>query len=147
MHLITAASLVSLAMSGCTVVITTGIFTDVASSSGVQIVAAVTAHGSMLDSVTARVTNTTAHSMFVPRCGAAPLLLAQQFVNGTWIDAPNGACPAGSALGPIELDPGLTLVTVKVFTDPGRFRLVTTVDDSEDFSSAMRSTSNVFAVR
>src|SRR5690349_13297644 len=134
-------------MSGCSVIITTGVFSDVSSSSSVQIVAAVTAHGSALDSVTARVTNTAARAVFIPRCGSGPLLLAQQFVSGAWIDAPNAACPAGSALNPIELDPGLTLETVKVFTDPGRFRIVTTVAESEDFSSATRSVSNSFAVR
>jgi len=134
-------------MSGCSIIITTGIFTDVASSGSVQIVATVTAHASTLDSVTARVTNTAAHTVFIPRCGSGPLLLAQQFVSGTWIDAPNAACPAESALSPIQLDPGLTLVTVKVFTNAGRFRLVTTVAESEDFSSAARSASNSFAVR
>jgi len=142
-----AASSIALAMSGCSVIITTGIFTDVASSSGVQIVAAVTAHGSTLDSVTARVTNTADRAVFIPRCGSGPLLLAQQFVSGNWIDAPNAACPAESALDPIQLEPGLTLVTVKVFTSPGRFRLVTTVAESEDFSSGARSASNAFAVR
>ncbi len=146
MHMITAASALSLAMSGCSVIITTGVFTDVASTSGVQIVAAVTSRGSMLDTVTARVTNTTARSVFIPRCGNDPLLLTQQFTSGRWVDAPNAACPSGSALNPIELDAGLTLVAVKIFTVSGLFRLVSTVGGSEDFSDGARTTSNSFAV-
>jgi hypothetical protein len=141
-----AASLVALAMSGCTVIISTGIFTDVSTTHGVQIVAAVASHGAELDTVTARVTNTSARAVFVPRCGPGPLLLTQQFVNGTWIDVANAACPAGDALYPITLDPGLTLVAVKVFTASGRFRLVTTVGATEDFSSSGRSTSNSFSL-
>jgi hypothetical protein len=146
MHLL-VASLISLAMSGCTVIISTGVFTDALSSNNVQIVAAVSAHGATLDTVTARTTNTGARPVFIPRCGDAPLLLTQQFVNGTWIDGANAACSATDAANPIELDPGLTLVTVKVFAEPGRFRLVTTVGDGEDFSNSSRSTSNSFAVR
>lgn len=133
-------------MSGCSLIITTGIFSDVSSSSGVQIVAVVAAYGTTFDTVTARVTNTGARAVFIPRCGSAPLLLAQRFVNGTWIDAANVACPAGESAYPIELDPGLTLTAVKVFAEPGRFRLVTTVGQTEDFSSSARSTSNSFAL-
>ena len=142
----TAASLISLALSGCTLIITTGVFSDVTSSSGVQIIAAVTAHGTTRDTVTAHVTNTGARAVFLPRCGSGPLLLTQQFVNGTWIDGANVACPAGEAVNAIELDPGLTLVTIKVFAEPGRFRLVTTVGETEDFSSSARTTSNSFAL-
>jgi hypothetical protein len=141
-----AAALISLAMSGCTVIISTGIFSDVSTTHGVQIIAAVSSHNTVLDTVTARLTNTGARAVFIPRCGSGPLLLTQQFVNGGWTDAANAACPAGDGLNPIELDPGLTLVTVKVFTEPGRFRLVTTVGESEDFSNSARSTSNSFAL-
>ena len=133
-------------MSGCTVIISTGIFSDVSTTHGVQIIAAVSSHHTVLDTVTARVTNTGARAVFIPRCGSGPLLLTQQFVNGGWTDAAIAACPAGDGLNPIELDPGLTLVTVKVFTEPGRFRLVTTVGESEDFSNSERSTSNSFAL-
>jgi hypothetical protein len=142
--------LISLALSGCTVIISTGIFSDVSTSHGVQIVAAVgtqfTAHGAALDTVTARVTNTGARAVFIPRCGPGPSLLKQQLVNGRWTDVANEACAAGAAPDPIQLDPGLTLVAVKVFTESGRFRLVTTVGDSEDFASSARSTSNSFAL-
>jgi len=142
-----AASLISLALSGCTVIITTGIFSDVSATHGVQIVAAVATHGAVADSVTARVTNTGSHAVFVPRCGSGPLLLTQQFVNGTWADSDNPACPPSSALSPIQLDPGFTVVAVRVLAQPGRFRFVTTVGDSEDFSNSARTTSNSFAVR
>ena len=141
-----SASLIALAMSGCTVIISTGIFADVSTTHGVQIIAAVASHGTTLDTVTARVTNTGDRAVFVPRCGTGPLLLTQQFVNGKWIDVANAACPAGDALSPITLDPGLTLVAVKVFTESGRFRLVTTVAETEDFSSSARSTSNSFSL-
>ena len=141
-----AASVLSLALSGCTVIITTGIFSDVSSSGGVQIVAAVTAHSAALDTVTARVTNTSARTVFIPRCGSGPLLSRQQFVNGAWSDADNPTCPAGSALSPIKLDPGLTLVVASVLTQAGRFRFITTVGDSEDFSNSARATSNSFSI-
>ena len=141
-----AASLVSLAMSGCTVIISTGIFSDVSTSHGVQIVAAVSSHGAELDSVTARVTNTGGHAVFVPRCGSAPLLLTQQFVNGAWVDRETPACPASSAFSPIQLDPGFTLVAVRVFTQSGRFRFATSVGETEDFNNSARSTSNAFAL-
>lgn len=146
MQLATVASLITLALSGCSVIITTGIFSDVSSSHGVQIVATVTTHGAELDTVTARVTNTGARTVFIPRCGSAPLLLTQQFINGSWLDGANAACTAGDALYPIKLDPGLTLVTVRVFTNSGRFRFVTTVAESDDFSDGARSTSNPFAL-
>ena len=141
-----AASVLSLALSGCTVIITTGIFSDVSSSGGVRIVAAVTAHSAALDTVTARVTNTGARAVFIPRCGSGPLLSRQQFVNGAWSDADNPTCPAGSALNPIQLDPGLTLVAASVLTQAGRFRFITTVGESEDFSNSARATSNSFAI-
>ena len=141
-----AASLISLALSGCTVIITTGIFSDVSTSHGVQIVAAVTAHGSAVDTVTARVSNTSTRAVFIPRCGSGPLLLTQRFVSGSWTDAENSACPASSTFSPIQLDPGGTLVAVKVFDTPGRFRFVTTVGQSEDFTDGARSTSNAFAL-
>lgn len=141
-----AASLISLSLSGCTLVITTGIFSDVSSTHGVQIVAAVAARGATMDTVTARVTNTGARAIFVPRCGRAPLLLAQQFVNGAWLDDDNAACPSGDALNPIELDPGVTIVSVKIFTSRGRFRLVMTVGESEDFHNSAQTTSNAFAL-
>jgi hypothetical protein len=140
------AAAISLALSGCSVIITTGIFSGVATTQSVIIVADVTAHGTTLDTVTARVTNTSSRAVFVPRCGLAPLLLTQEFVNGAWIDGENAACDATDALTPITLDPGLTLVTVKVFTASGRFRFVTTVGESEDFSSSARTTSNAFAL-
>lgn len=141
-----AASVISLALSGCTVVISTGIFSDVATTHGVQIVAAVATHHGAVDSVVARVTNSSARAAFVPRCGSEPLLLTQQLVNGTWMDGDNPACPAHSALGPIQLDPGFTLVTVKVLAQSGRFRFVTTVGETEDFSNSARTTSNSFAI-
>jgi hypothetical protein len=141
-----AASALSLILSGCTVIITTGIFSDVSSSHGVQIVAAVTSHSAALDTITARVTNAGADAVFIPRCGSGPLLLTQQFVNGVWSDAENPTCPAGSAVSPIQLDPGLTLVAVRVVTQTGRFRFVTTVGQSEDFSQSTRATSNSVAI-
>jgi hypothetical protein len=149
-HLTTAASLIWLSMSGCSVIITTGVFSDAVSSNGVQIIAAVTsavtAHGAAFDTVTARLTNAGARTVFIPRCGSAPLLRAQQFVNGSWIDTANPACPIGGAANAIALDPGRTLVTVKVFAEPGRFRLMTTVGDSEEFSNSANSLSNAFAI-
>ena len=141
-----AAALISLALSGCSVIITTGIFSEVSSSHGVQIVAAVSSHGASVDTVTARITNTGARGAFIPRCGSAPLLQTQQFSSGTWIDAADATCPAGGALNPIELDPGATIVAVKLFSASGRFRLVTTVGESDDFSQSARSTSNPFAI-
>lgn len=141
-----AASVLSLALSGCTVIITTGIFSEVSSSHGVQIVAAVSTHAAAVDTVTARVTNTSTHAVFVPRCGSDPLLLPQQFVNGSWTDGDNPACPASSALSPIQLDPGFTLVAVRIFTRPGRFRLVMSVGETEDFANSARATSNSFAI-
>jgi hypothetical protein len=141
-----AASVLSLALSGCTVIITTGIFSDASSSSGVQIIAAVTSHSAALDTVTTHVTNTSARAVFIPRCGSAPLLSTQQFVNGAWSDADSPTCPASSALSPIQLDPGLTLVAVSVLTQAGRFRFATTVGESEDFSNSARATSNSFSV-
>jgi hypothetical protein len=141
-----AASLISLAMSGCTVIISTGIFSDISTTHGVQIIAAATSHHAAVDTVTARLTNTGDRAVFIPRCGTGPLLLSQQFVNGKWIDGTNAACSAADALNPITLDPGLTLVTVQLFTEPGRFRFVTTVGETEDFSNSARSTSNSFAL-
>lgn len=141
-----AASVISLALSGCTVIISTGIFSDVSSTQSVRIVAAVSAHGNALDSVVARVTNTSARAVFVPRCGSAPLMLTQQFVNGVWTDGENPACPPSGVLSPIQLDPGFTLVAVRVFVQPGRFRLVTSVGETEDFSNSAQATSNSFAI-
>ena len=141
-----AASLISLALSGCTVIITTGIFSDASTSHGVQIVAAVATHGAALDTVTARVTNTGARAVFVPRCGSGPLLLTQQLVNGTWTDGDNPACPPSSAFSPIQLDPGFTLVAIRVLAQSGRFRFTTTVGETEDFRNSARTTSNSFAI-
>jgi hypothetical protein len=145
-YLTAAASAISLALSGCSVIITTGIFSEASTAHGVTILAAVTAHGTTLDTVTARVSNTGGRAVFIPRCGHDPLLLTQQFVNGAWINGESAACDAADALMPITLDPGITLVTVKVFTTSGRFRFVTTVGESEDFSSSARTTSNAFAL-
>jgi hypothetical protein len=72
--------------------------------------------------------------------------LTQEFVNGTWTDSERAACPASGALLPIELDPGITLVTVRAFTSTGRFRFVATVDESKDFSNSSRTASNAFAI-
>ena len=141
-----AASLIAVALSGCTVIITTGIFSGVSTSHGVQIVAAVSSHGAALDTVTARVTNTSTRGVFIPRCGSGPLLLKQQFVNGAWTDGDSPACPATSTLSPIQLDPGFTLVALAVFSQPGRFRLVTSVGETEDFGDSARTASNTFEI-
>lgn len=146
MYLTAAASAISLALSGCSVIITTGIFSDVSTTHGVLIVAAVATHGTALDTVTARVTNTSTRALFVPRCGTGPLLLTQKLVNGAWIDVENAACDAADALQPIELDPGFTLVTVKAFTTGGRFRFVTSVGETRDFSTSAQTASNTFAL-
>ena len=146
MQLTVVTHLVSLALSGCTVIITTGIFSDVVSTNGIQIIAAVATHNARSDTVTARITNTSDRAVFIPRCGSEPLLFTQQFVNGAWTDSERPACPASGALLPIELDPGITVVTVRVFTATGRFRFVATVDDSKDFSTSARTASNVFAI-
>jgi hypothetical protein len=104
-YLTVAASAISLALSGCSVIITTEIFSGVSTTHSVIIVADVTAHGSTLDTVTARLTNTSSHSVFIPRCGLAPLLLTQKFVNGAWSDDENAACDAADSLTPITVDP------------------------------------------
>jgi hypothetical protein len=146
MPLTTAAYLVSLALSGCSVIITTGVFSGVSSARSVEIIARVSAHGESVDTVTARITNVSGRAVFVPRCGSVPLLLPQQFVNGAWVAGNYPACSALDALAPIELDPGFTLVAVHVFGSSGRYRLVMTVGETEDFSTSSQSTSNSFAV-
>jgi hypothetical protein len=142
-----AASLVALAMSGCTVIISTGIFTDVSTTHGVQIVAAVASHGTTLDTVTARLTNTGDRAVFVPRCGSQALLRAEELMNGTWTRTSEAACPAHDAASRIELDPGATVVAIHVFAATGRFRLVATVSHDEDFSDGSSVASNSFQVR
>ena len=63
-------------------IISTGIFSDISTTHGVQIIAAATSHHAAVDTVTARLTNTGDRAVFIPRCGTGPLLLSQQFVNG-----------------------------------------------------------------
>jgi len=139
--------LISLAMSGCTVIISTGIFSDISTTHGVQIIAAVASHSATFDSVTARLTNTGDRAVFVPRCGSQALLLAEELVNGTWTRVSEAACPSRDATLRIELDPGSTIVAVRVLPAPGRFRLVATVATNDDFSNGLRVVSNAFEIR
>jgi hypothetical protein len=142
-----AASLISLAMSGCTVIISTGIFSDISTTHGVQIIAAVASRATTVDTVTARLTNTGDRAVFVPRCGSQPLLLAEELVNGAWTRASEAACPPADAAARIELDPGSTVIAVHVFAASGRFRLVATVAKNEDFSDGSSVASNSFEIR
>ena len=99
------------------------------------------------DSVFVRLTNTETHPAFLPRCGAEPLLLHQQFVSGEWAGGiQNFMCLVPAAPGPVQLDPGATLQLVRVFSAPGRYRFTVSVATTQDSSDAALATSNAFDI-
>src|SRR5262245_18749258 len=80
------------------------------SSHEVEVTATVTQRSSNGDSVVIQIRNSGTHPAFVSRCGAGPLLLMQQFVNGEWIGGVhNFACPIPAAPGPIRLNAGMSI--------------------------------------
>jgi hypothetical protein len=113
----------------------------------VEVVATVTRRSANGDSVTIQIRNTGTQAAFVSRCGAGPLLLMQQFVNGEWIGGvQNFACPVPAAPGPIRLEAGESISQTRVFDIAGRYRFRTPVGSSEDLSDATQAVSNPFDV-
>ena len=118
------------------------------SGRGIEMVASVVSHTSAGDSVTIRMTNTGARTEFLSRCGAQPLLLMQQFVNGVWTGGvQNFMCVAPSAPGPVRLAPGETITLGRVLSVAGRYRFTTSVGEMEDLSDATQTVSNGFDIQ
>jgi hypothetical protein len=115
---------------------------------GIEMVASVVSHTSAGDSVTIRMTNTGTRTEFLSRCGAQPLLLMQQFVNGVWTGGvQNFMCIAPSAPGPVRLAPGETITMARVLSVAGHYRFTTSVGEMEDLSDATQTVSNGFDIQ
>lgn len=111
-------------------------------SQNVSIVATVGTRTAAGDSVTIHIANGGSDTAYVPRCGSAPLLLTQQFVNGVWTGGvQNFMCVAPTAPGPIQLVPGSSVDIVRVL-QPGRYRMTVSVGSSNDLSNATIVVSN-----
>ncbi len=106
-------------------------------------VATVRSRTSIGDSVTIQITNVGTRLEFFSRCGSAPLLLVQQFVDNVWTGGvQNFMCVAPTAPGPVPLAPGESITLVRVLSVQGRFRFVTPVGEAEDLSDATQTASN-----
>jgi hypothetical protein len=113
----------------------------------VEMVAIVTRRAAGGDSVVIQIRNYGPDIAFVSRCGAGPLLLTQQFVNGEWTGGvQNFACPVSAAPGPIRLGPGEHLLETRLIDAAGRFRFRTPVGTSDDLADASQAVSNSFNV-
>ena len=91
------------------------------------------------DTVFLDLTNTGATTAFFPRCGAEPLVLTQEFVNGIWTGGvQNFACVTPTTTSTVfALAPGAHIRVVRLFSDSGKFRFLTncaTVPDLKDTS-------------
>jgi len=118
------------------------------STDGITIVASVVSHTSAGDSVTIRISNVGSRTEFFSRCGAEPLVLMQQFVNGVWTGGvQNFMCVAPAAPGPVRLAPGASLTVSRVLSVAGRYRFITSVGAMEDLSDAAQAASNAFDVQ
>ena len=115
--------------------------------SGVAITATVTNRGSFGDSVVIHIANAGPGPAYLPRCGSGPLLLAQQFTNGTWTGGvQNFMCLTPSAPGPIALTAGASLDIVRVMDVSGRYRFIVSVAEDTALSTAVTATSNAFDI-
>ena len=114
---------------------------------GIEMVAIVTRRAVGGDSVVIQIRNHGSGPAFVSRCGAGPLLLTQQFVNGEWIGGvQNFACPVSAAPGPIRLGAAEHLLETRLIDGAGRFRFRTPVGTSDDLADATQAVSNSFDV-
>jgi hypothetical protein len=121
--------------------------TDAVVSHEVEVIATVTRRSATVDSVSIQIRNVGTQPAFVSRCGAGPLLLMQQFVNGEWTGGvQNFACPVPTAPGPIRLNAGESISQIRVFDVAGRYRFRTPVGSVEDLSDATQAVSNAFDV-
>ena len=113
----------------------------------VEMVATVSRRAAAGDSVVIEIRNAGSRTAFVSRCGAGPLLLVQQFVNGEWTGGvQNFACPVPAVPGPIRLAAGESISEVRLVDAVGRFRFRTPVGSVEDLSDATQAVSNPFDV-
>jgi len=112
------------------------------SAAGVAIIGVVTGRSAAGDTVALRFVNSGPDTAYIPRCGADPLVLTQQFVNGTWIGGvQNFMCIAPSAPGPVRLDPGASVTVIRV-VQAGRYRMTASVATKADLSNALPVVSN-----
>jgi hypothetical protein len=96
------------------------------------------------DSVALHFVNTGSAPAYLPRCGSEPLMLTQQFVNGVWTGGvQNFMCVAPAAPGPVQLDPGASLVLIRILK-PGRYRMTATTTNLADLSNPVPLVSNTF---
>jgi hypothetical protein len=113
------------------------------SAAGVAISGTVTGRSAAGDTVALRFANSGPDTAYIPRCGADPLILTQQFVNGSWIGGvQNFMCIAPSAPGPVQLNPGATVTVIRI-VQAGRYRMTASVATKADLSNAMPVVSNV----
>ncbi len=75
------------------------------------------------DSVYFSIVNEGAANVYIRPCGDAPQLDVQVQENGAWQDVAQGTCPVQTVPGPIEVDIGATIVTRRLFTDSGHYRV------------------------
>jgi len=95
-----------------------------------------------------RIANGASSTAFLIPCGAGPLLLVQQLVNGRWQSQPIALlCPAPLMPGPLTIAAGDALVVTRSFSLPGRFRLAVDVGTSSDMNDGEDATSNSFDIR
>jgi len=112
------------------------------SAAGVSIIGTVTGRSAAGDTVALRFVNSGPATAYIPRCGADPLVLTQQFVNGTWTGGvQNFMCIAPSAPGPVQLNPGTSVTVIRV-VQAGRYRMTTSVATQADLSNALPVVSN-----
>ena len=110
---------------------------------GVTLRASVAGRGPSGDTVVVTFTNAGSQTAFLPRCGAEPLLLHQQFVNNAWTGGvQNFMCLMSDQPGPVALAPGATIQLVRFFDTAGRYRFLASVGLSADLSDAQTDTSN-----
>lgn len=114
---------------------------------GVTMRASVAGRGPHGDTVVVTFANGGSQVAFLPKCGAQPLLLNQQFVNDAWTGGvQNFMCPMSDQPGPVTLAPGATLQLVRFFDTAGRYRFLASVGLIADLSDAQTDTSNAFDV-
>lgn len=115
-------------------------------AAGAVLTAKISGHSADGDSVFVDVANLGTTALFLDRCGADPLMLLQQFVNGVWTGGIESISCLTSPEGPVKLAAGAHLTVVRVLSTPGRFRFLARAGTLPDLSDVAPVTSNAFDI-
>lgn len=117
---------------------------------GVAVSAAVAGRSANGDTVRITIRNSAPTARYLVPCGAGPLILVGQVLNGVWTDpVKNFACPAPvlPSTSVIRLATGDSAVIVRLLSIPGSYRFVAFAGGRADLADAARTTSNAVTER